>query len=79
MRFLNRKFGVVLNRYGIGNDDVLDYCSRENVPVLAKLPNDRKVAELYSRGKLVYREIDNFKEQLELVYDYLNKLEKEAL
>lgn len=79
MRFLNRKFGVVLNRYGIGNDDVLDYCSRENVPVLAKLPNDRKVAELYSRGKLVYREIESFKEQLALVYDYLNKLEKEAL
>lgn len=79
MRFLNRKFGVVLNRYGIGNDDVLDYCRRENVPVLAKLPNDRKVAELYSRGKLVYREIENFKEQLDLVYDYLNKLEKEAL
>lgn len=76
MRFLNKKFGVVLNRYGIGNNDVLDYCARENVPVLAKLPNDRRVAELYSRGQLVYREIDSFKEQLVLVGSYLVKLEK---
>ena len=53
MRELNKHFGVVINRYGIGNDDVLDYCKTEKVPVLAKIPNDRKIAELYSRGKLI--------------------------
>lgn len=76
MRFLNKKFGVVINRYGIGNNDVLDYCRVEGLDVLAKLPNDRRVAELYSRGELVYREIESFKEQLSSVADYLAALEK---
>ncbi len=73
MRFLNRKFGVVVNRYGIGNDDVLEYCEKEDIPVLAKLPDDRKIAELYSRGKLVYREVDSFRKQLDLIYSYLER------
>ncbi len=62
---LKKKFGVVINRYGIGNDDVLEYCNKENIPVLAKIPNDRFIAELYSRGELVYDNIPEVKKQLE--------------
>ena len=75
VRFLDKKFGVVLNRHGIGNNDVLDYCEKENIPVLAKLPNDRKIAELYSKGKLVYSEVESFREQLEQLSEYLEKVE----
>ena len=75
VRFLDKKFGVVLNRYGIGSNDVLDYCEKENIDVLAKLPNDRKTAELYSRGRLVYKEIDSFREQLDKAAEYLTALE----
>jgi MinD superfamily P-loop ATPase len=62
---LKKKFGVVINRYGIGNDDVLEYCNKENIPVLAKIPNDRYIAELYSRGELIYNNIPEVKQQLE--------------
>ena len=75
VRFLDKKFGVVINRYGIGNNDVADYCKEEKIPVLAKLPNDRKIAELYSAGKLVYTEVESFREQLEKLADFLNSLE----
>jgi len=60
MRELGNKIGVVINRYGIGNDDVLKYCENQNIPILAKFPNDRKIAELYSSGKLVYKQIPEF-------------------
>ena len=60
MRELGNNIGVVINRYGIGNDDVLKYCENQNIPVLAKFPNDRKIAELYSRGKLIYKQIPEF-------------------
>ncbi len=76
VRFLNKRFAVVINRYGIGNSDVSDYCEKENIPVLAKLPNDRKIAELYSRGELVFNKVESFKEQLGYVADYLFSLEK---
>ncbi len=71
MRELKKSFGVVINRYGIGNDDVLAYCEKEKVPVLAKIPNDRKIAELYSRGELIYRKVPEVKQQLDHIWKYI--------
>ena len=51
MKELNKRFAVVVNRYGIGNDKVLDYCKDNNIPLIAKIPNSRQIAELYSKGE----------------------------
>ncbi len=76
MRELGNKIGVVINRYGIGNDDVLKYCENQNIPVLAKFPNDRKIAELYSRGKLIYKQIPEFASILKKMMEKIfNKIE----
>jgi MinD superfamily P-loop ATPase len=74
IRELHKKFGVVINRDGIGNDQVLDYCQKENIPVLAKIANDRRIAELYSRGELIYKEIPEVSEQLKNIEHYLFEL-----
>ena len=74
MKELEKNFGVVVNRYGIGNDDVINYCENENIPLLAKIPNDRHIAELYSHGKLIYRKVTEVKKQLELIMEYLTNL-----
>jgi MinD superfamily P-loop ATPase len=71
MKELKKDFGVVINRYGIGNDDVVDYCEKNDIPILAKIPNNRKVAELYSRGELVYTEIPEIKDELQKIRNYI--------
>lgn len=80
MKELKKEVGVVINRFGIGNDDVIQYCHNENIPVLAKIPNDRKIAELYSIGKLAYTENDEMRLQLENIKRFIlsqkEKLEK---
>jgi MinD superfamily P-loop ATPase len=45
--------GVVINRSG--EDDVLieEYCSMEGIPLLGKIPFEREIAEIYSRGDLL--------------------------
>jgi len=43
--------GIVINRHGSGYSGVEEYCAAENLPVLALIPQDRKVAEAYSRGE----------------------------
>lgn len=43
-------FGVVLNRKGIGDDSVPTYCLEEDIPLLVEIPDDRRVAEAYSKG-----------------------------
>jgi len=42
--------GVIINRDGIGNSDVEKYCHTENLPILAKIPMDRRIAEMLSNG-----------------------------
>jgi len=70
MRALEKPFGVVVNRYGIGNDEVIRYCREENIPVLAKIFNNRKIAELYSSGKLMYQDFPEVRQSLSDILDY---------
>ena len=42
--------GVVLNRVGVGDSGVEAYCINQNIPILLKIPLDREIARLYSRG-----------------------------
>jgi len=48
---LNVPCGVVINRDGSGDQEVERYCAQQHVPVLLKIPLDRRIAELYCRGQ----------------------------
>jgi MinD superfamily P-loop ATPase len=76
MKKMQKKFGVIINRHGIGNDDVLNYCNDNDIPLLAKIPNDRYIAELYSNGELIYNKVPEVKKQLKNIYDYILKLKE---
>ena len=47
---LNIPFGVVLNRAGVGDAGVQEYCKKENIPVLLTIPLETEIARIYSRG-----------------------------
>jgi MinD superfamily P-loop ATPase len=47
---LNIPFGVVLNRAGVGDSGVQEYCRKENIPILLTIPLDTAIARLYSNG-----------------------------
>jgi len=49
-RELNIPFGVVINRGGVGDKKVEEYCRTENIPILLTIPLDIEIARLYSRG-----------------------------
>jgi MinD superfamily P-loop ATPase len=53
VRELGMPFGVVVNRVGIGDDRVHLFCSQEGIPILLEIPEDRRIAEAYSRGTLI--------------------------
>jgi MinD superfamily P-loop ATPase len=42
--------GVVINRSDSGDGSVRTWCARERLPVLLEIPEDRRIAEAYSRG-----------------------------
>jgi MinD superfamily P-loop ATPase len=45
--------GVVINRAGVGDGKVEDYCAKNDVPLLLNIPLDMRIASLYSRGGLL--------------------------
>lgn len=52
-RSVNVPCGIVINRHGSGFGGVEAYCADEGLPVLAAIPQDRGIAEGYSRGEAV--------------------------
>jgi MinD superfamily P-loop ATPase len=42
--------GVVLNRVGVGDEGVEEFCAEADIPILMRLPLDRRIAEAYAEG-----------------------------
>ena len=49
---LGSPMAVVINRAGLGDRAVYDYCAATGLPILAEIPFAREIAEAYSRGQL---------------------------
>ena len=77
MRHLGKPMAVVINRMGIGNNDVLRYCESERLPVWGKFPNRREIAELYSRGELIYPQVEAFRLELDSILQQLESLPRQ--
>ncbi|MFO7607884.1 MAG: ATP-binding protein [Candidatus Krumholzibacteriia bacterium] len=60
VRELGLPCGVVVNRAGSGDDRVHAFCRRAQVPILAEIPDDRRIAEVCSRGSLVVEELPEY-------------------
>jgi len=53
VRQIGVPMGVVINRADIGDGRVATYCAAEGISVLLTIPDDRRIAEAYSRGELI--------------------------
>jgi len=62
-RALRLPLGVVVNRADTGDGHTLEYCQANRLPILAEIPDDRGVAEAYSRGILASQVSDEYRER----------------
>ncbi|MEA1950303.1 MAG: ATP-binding protein [Planctomycetota bacterium] len=60
VRVLKRPFGVVINRAMTGGTDVRSYCESRRIQILEEIPDDRKLAEAYSRGEMAAQALDEY-------------------
>jgi len=54
--------GVVINRDGLGDEGVERYCAQEQIPVLMRIPFDRRIAEAYCRGETLAAAMPSWQE-----------------
>jgi MinD superfamily P-loop ATPase len=50
---LGKPMAAVINRAGLGDRSVQDFCRCRQLPILAEIPFDRSLAEAYSKGRVV--------------------------
>ena len=67
LRPMGLPFGVVVNR---ADEDrrVQDFCRSNTIPVLAELPDDRRVAETYARGELLFDRLPEWRERFKALW-----------
>ena len=69
VRELAIPFGVVINRVDVGDDRVVRYCEEEGIQILAEIPDDRRVAEEYSRGRLIVDALPDYVARFLTMFD----------
>lgn len=53
---LKKPFGIIINRAGLGYNDIYDWISENKITILAEIPFDREIARIYSEGRLLVDE-----------------------
>jgi MinD superfamily P-loop ATPase len=53
--------GVVINRDGIGDAGVEEYCARDDIPILMRIPLDRRIAEVTSEGHALVEALPQYR------------------
>jgi len=66
--------GLVINRSDIGDDSVQTYAKMEKLPILMEIPFDRRIAEIYSRGKLIVEEMPEWKDKFIELYRQIEEI-----
>jgi len=71
-------FGVVINRDGLGDDGVERYCAQEGIPVLMRIPFDRRIAEAYCRGETLAARVPPWQQSFRELFEAVTRLVAEG-
>ncbi len=60
--------GVVINRDGVGDDSVERFCAEAGIPILMRIPLDRRIAEAYAQGETIVARLPEYRERFQALY-----------
>jgi len=69
LRVLKIPFGMVINKAGIGDRKVYEYCEKESIPILLEIPHDTQIARYYSEGVPFVKAMPEWKERFAAIID----------
>lgn len=79
LRKMNKPFGVVINKAGLGDDVMYDWLKKENISVLLEIPFDKQIAKTYSEGKILLEHSQLHYNQFFSLMQYLETIKKEVI
>ncbi|NMB44785.1 MAG: P-loop NTPase [Firmicutes bacterium] len=75
-RRLELPHGVVINRAGLGDSSIHDYCNRTGIPILMEIPFELKYAACYARGGRLVEEFPDLKDKFLRLWDLIQQQTK---
>ena len=66
--------GVVINRDGVGDEGVEEYCAAEDIPILMRLPLDRRIAIAYSEGTTIVEALPEYRAKFAALWERMREL-----
>jgi len=68
VKILEIPYGVIINKFDVGDSKVEEFCLKNHIPVLMKIPNDRNIAVAYSKGIPITETVSKYKKEFIEVY-----------
>lgn len=68
--------GVVINRYDSSFKDLEEYLQFKHIPVLMKIPFDREIAQLYSKGELITNHMEKYRKAFKEMFEKIGEVLK---
>jgi MinD superfamily P-loop ATPase len=74
VRQLRIPHGVIINQADVGDKSVETYCYEKQIPILMQIPTDRRIAEAYSRGKMIVDVFPEYREKFQKLLKGIKKM-----
>jgi MinD superfamily P-loop ATPase len=67
VKLFHKPHGVIINKYIDGEDVADEYCLRNNIDILDRIPYDNKLAAINSQGKIAAAEDDEYMDRFKTI------------
>jgi len=74
LRKINIPFGVIINRSDLGDDKTEDFCKKENIPILMKIPFEQEIACAYSKGEMIINLYPQYRKKFCELFENIKRL-----
>ena len=73
-RELDIPAGVVINRDGVGDDGVEEFCRKEGIPILMRIPLDQRIGKAVARGEALVEAFPEYLPKFRELYTQIQSL-----
>ena len=70
---IDKPYGVIVNKAGLGNQEIYRYLKKENIELLGEIPYHKGYAAKYATGELLNNIPEEFKNYYSKIIDRLKK------
>jgi len=68
VRKLKIPFGVIINRSNLGDDKTEEYCLKQDISVLMRIPFKKEIASAYSKGITIIEALPEYKQKFQELF-----------